>query len=219
MIGRVREIQALAQPPSAAPAAPAPPVATAPAGATPASFASQLQQAVTGQQPGVLPAAATTPPAPAGLSAPTTPAAVTPPGTTVPAGVPAQLAPLVQQAAAANGVDPALVAAVARAESNFDPSAVSRAGAQGLMQLMPATAAGLGVTDPFDPAQNLNGGARYLRQMLDRFGGDVRLALAGYNAGPGAVARYGGIPPYAETRAYVQRVTGYLDADRAGGVA
>jgi soluble lytic murein transglycosylase-like protein len=115
-------------------------------------------------------------------------------------------------------MDPALVAAVARAESGFNPAAVSPAGAQGLMQLMPSTARGLGVTDPFDPAQNLDGGARYLRAQLDRFG-DPALALAAYNAGPGAVSRAGGIPPYAETQTYVQRVLGYYQSFRAQGLA
>jgi soluble lytic murein transglycosylase-like protein len=107
-------------------------------------------------------------------------------------------------AAESAGVDPKLVAAVAWTESGFRGDAVSGAGAQGLMQLMPATAAGLGV-DPRDPRQNLEGGARYLAEQLDRFG-RVDLALAAYNAGPGAVARHGGIPPYPETRAYVDRV-------------
>lgn len=107
-------------------------------------------------------------------------------------------------AAAAEGVDPTLLRAVAWTESNFDASAVSRAGATGLLQLMPQTAAHLGV-DPTDPADNARGGARYLRQQLDRFG-RVDLALAAYNAGPGAVQRHGGIPPYAETQAYVRRV-------------
>ena len=123
--------------------------------------------------------------------------------------MPAQYDAMIRQAAAANGVDPALLAALVRAESNFNPNAVSPAGAQGLTQLMPGTARGLGVTNAFDPAQALNGGAKYLRQMLDRFGGDVRMALAGYNAGPGAVARYGGVPPYAETQQYVERVLHY----------
>ena len=116
---------------------------------------------------------------------------------------------LIAQAAQANGVDPALLKGLIRQESNFDPNAHSPAGATGLTQLMPATAAGLGVTDPTDPAQAIQGGAKYLRQQLDRFGGDAAKALAAYNAGPGAVQRFGGVPPYAETQAYVQKVLGY----------
>ena len=104
------------------------------------------------------------------------------------------------------GIDPALIAAVIQVESGFDPRAVSPAGAKGLMQLMDATAAGLGVSDPFDPAQNVDGGARYLRDMLARFGGDLRLALAAYNAGPLAVEQAGGVPDYPETQAYVSKV-------------
>ena len=102
-------------------------------------------------------------------------------------------------------VDPALLAAIASAESNFDPTAVSHAGAQGLMQFMPATAASMGV-DPWDPASAIDGAARYIRSSLDRFDGSVELAVASYNAGPGAVARYGGIPPYRETQNYVRKV-------------
>lgn len=103
------------------------------------------------------------------------------------------------------GVDPALLDAVAKQESAYDPRAVSPAGAQGLMQLMPGTADGLGVTDPFDPTQAVDGAARLLRDLLERFG-QVDLALAGYNAGPGAVLRYGGIPPYPETQNYVRSI-------------
>jgi soluble lytic murein transglycosylase-like protein len=104
------------------------------------------------------------------------------------------------------GIDPALLAGLVKQESGFNPSAGSPAGARGLTQLMPATAAGLGVSNVLDPAQNLDGGAKYLRQQLDAFGGDVTRALAAYNAGPGAVQRYGGVPPYAETQNYVRAV-------------
>jgi len=111
-------------------------------------------------------------------------------------------------AAARYGIDPALLKGLIRQESNFDPTATSSAGARGLTQLMPSTAAALGV-DPSDPAQAIDGGARYLKEQLDRFGGDPAKALAAYNAGPGAVTAAGGVPPYAETQAYVQRVLAY----------
>jgi soluble lytic murein transglycosylase-like protein len=112
----------------------------------------------------------------------------------------------VQQAAAKYNLPPELIRGVIRAESNFQADAVSSAGAKGLMQLMPETAKDLGVTNPFDVRQNIDGGARYLRQMLDRFGGDLKRALAAYNAGPGAVDQFGGDVPFAETRQYVRRV-------------
>jgi soluble lytic murein transglycosylase-like protein len=112
----------------------------------------------------------------------------------------------IDAAAASNGIDPALLKGLVSQESGFDPNARSGAGALGLTQLMPGTASSLGVTNPLDPAQSLQGGAKYLRQQLDRFGGDERLALAAYNAGPGAVARYGGVPPYSETQNYVNSV-------------
>ena len=109
-------------------------------------------------------------------------------------------------AAKKHGIDPALLAGLVKQESGFNPNAGSPAGARGLAQPMPGTAAGLGVTDVLDPLQSLDGGAKYLRQQLDAFGGDVTKALAAYNAGPGAVQRYGGVPPYAETQNYVRVV-------------
>jgi len=107
------------------------------------------------------------------------------------------------------GVDKSLVKAVIHAESGYNPNAVSRKGATGLMQLMPSTAQGLKVTDSFNPEDNIRGGVRYLRFLLDTFKGDVSLALAAYNAGLGKVSRYGGIPPYQETRNYVSKVLNY----------
>jgi soluble lytic murein transglycosylase-like protein len=109
-------------------------------------------------------------------------------------------------AARRHGLDPELVIAVAAVESGFRPEAVSPKGAQGLMQLMPRTAEALGVENAFDPAQNLDGGARHLGQLLTLYGGDLAKALAAYNAGEGAVHRHGGVPPYRETRAYVRKV-------------
>ena len=120
----------------------------------------------------------------------------------------------IDAAAATNGIDPALLKGLVSQESGFDPNARSGAGALGLTQLMPGTAAGLGVTNPLDPVQSLQGGAKYLRQQLDRFGGDEKLALAAYNAGPGAVAKFGGVPPYRETQNYLNSVLGKAAAYR-----
>ncbi|MFZ1016745.1 MAG: lytic transglycosylase domain-containing protein [Candidatus Cybelea sp.] len=119
---------------------------------------------------------------------------------------PGTLNALVSGAAQANGVPPGLVRAVVMAESAGNPSAVSMAGAAGLMQLMPGTAAGCGIGNPFDPSQNVSCGTSYLRSLLNRYHDNVTLAVAAYNAGPGAVDRYHGVPPYAETQAYVVRV-------------
>ena len=115
---------------------------------------------------------------------------------------------LLNQAAAKEGIDAALLKAVAEAESNLNPFATSSAGAKGVMQLMDGTARELGVTNPYDPAQNIAAGAKYLKQMLTRYGGDVTRALAAYNAGPGNVDEHDGVPPFAETQSYVQKVLG-----------
>lgn len=125
---------------------------------------------------------------------------------TVNGPVPPYLAALFSDAAKTHGVDPRLLAAVSRRESAWRPDAVSPVGACGLMQLMPATAKYLGVNNVFDARENVFGGARYLRTLLDTFHGDLDLTLAAYNAGPGAVRRYQGVPPFPETRAYVVAV-------------
>jgi len=132
-------------------------------------------------------------------------------------------APLVAAAAAEHDVPEALIHAVIRAESNYDAGAVSPKGAIGLMQLMPATARALGLTDARDPAANIRAGTQYLKRLLGMFGNDVALALAAYNAGPAAVARHGGsTPPFAETRRYVPRVIEHFErlrSRRSGGVS
>jgi soluble lytic murein transglycosylase-like protein len=125
-------------------------------------------------------------------------------GTTASAG---DIDSAIAQAAARHNVDPNLVRAVVKVESNFNPNAVSRKGAMGLMQLMPSTARQLKVQNPFDPEQNIDAGVRHLKQLLENYGGDIKLTLAAYNAGAGAVARSSGVPHYAETQNYVRRIT------------
>ena len=133
-------------------------------------------------------------------------------GTQTGSSVTGDFASLIKSAADKYQVNPALVSAVIQAESNFNPSATSSAGALGLMQLMPGTAQSLGVNNPLDPEQNIDGGVKFLSELLNRYNGNVQLALAAYNAGPGAVDKYNGIPPYAETQTYVQRVLGYMNS-------
>lgn len=120
---------------------------------------------------------------------------------------PSEVDAAIEQAAAKHNLDPNLVRAVIRVESNFNPNAVSRKGAMGLMQLMPNTARQLNVTNPFDPEQNVEAGVRHLKKLLENYGGDVKLTLAAYNAGQAAVARSAGIPRFSETRNYVKRIT------------
>ena len=180
VVSRVAELQALVNPPAPAP------VATPGA---PSAFAAQLASAQ-------------------GTAAPAAAAGTAALGATA-GGTPSAYDDLINAAAQRHAIDPALLKGLIRQESNFDPNAGSPAGAQGLCQLMPGTAAALGVANPRDPAQAVEGGAKYLRQQLDAFGGDVTKALAAYNAGPGAVRRYGGVPPYAETQIYVRQVQAF----------
>jgi hypothetical protein len=121
------------------------------------------------------------------------------------------------QAAARHNLDPNLVRSVVKVESNYNPNAVSRKGAMGLMQLMPGTARSLNVTNPFDPEQNVDAGVRHLKRLLENYGGNVPLSLAAYNAGAGAVARSAGIPRFAETRNYVRRITNLYNGGAPGG--
>jgi soluble lytic murein transglycosylase-like protein len=172
-----------------------------PAPATTATFATRLASATTATTAAPAATAATAGLASTGVSE-------------LPADVP--FGAEITAAAKKHGIDPALLAGLVKQESNFNPTAGSPAGARGLTQLMPGTAAGLGVTDVLDPLQSLDGGAKYLRQQLDAFGGDVTRALAAYNAGPGAVQRYGGVPPYAETQNYVRVVQANAAQYRAG---
>jgi soluble lytic murein transglycosylase-like protein len=181
----------------------------------PAGFAAALQAAQASPQAAGVGASATTLAAaqaslsPAGLGASVDATAIAPAGT---AG--GRYDSLIAQAAARNGVDPAVLHGLIQQESGFDPNATSSAGALGLTQLMPGTASSLGVSEPLNPEQSIEGGARYLGQMLRQFAGNTADALAAYNAGPGAVQRYGGVPPYTETQQYVTKVLGYAAAYR-----
>jgi soluble lytic murein transglycosylase-like protein len=196
VLARVNELQQMIAGQAAAPAAQP---------ANTAAFASQLQTAS----------------ASAAISGTTPPADSTSLMATGASELPADVPYGAEITAAAKkyGLDPALLAGLVKQESGFNPNAGSPAGARGLTQLMPGTAAGLGVTNVLDPAQSLDGGAKYLRAQLDAFGGDVARALAAYNAGPGAVQRYGGVPPYAETQNYVRAVQANAAAYRAAGAS
>ena len=177
-------------------------VASPPQSATATTdFASMLQAATSAD---VSPAVAT---APAGLDQPSAQGA----SGSAESG---QYEQLIAQAAARNGLDPAVLHGLIQQESGFDPSATSSAGAAGLTQLMPGTAASLGVANPLDPAESIEGGARYLSRLMGEFAGNTTDALAAYNAGPGAVQQYGGVPPYAETQGYVSKVLGYAETYR-----
>jgi soluble lytic murein transglycosylase-like protein len=131
---------------------------------------------------------------------------------------PAEFEQLIKTCSAKYGVNPSLVKAVIHAESGYNPNAVSSKGASGLMQLMPATAKSLKVADRFNPKDNVEGGVKYLRFLLDTFRGDVSLAVAAYNSGLTTVAKYGGIPPYNETRTYVSRVLSYMKSYQESGI-
>lgn len=125
---------------------------------------------------------------------------------------------LIEKYAQKNNLDPDFIKAVVKQESGFNPDATSKCGAMGLMQLMPNTAKGLGVTNAYDPEQNIEGGVKYLKSMLNRFNNDPKLALAAYNAGPGAVQKYGDVPPYRETQNYVKNILASYEAMKGGRV-
>jgi soluble lytic murein transglycosylase-like protein len=167
-----------------------------------ADFSTALQAATTADASGATGAVATYP----GLSY----ADMSTPG----GGESGEYSSLIEQAAARNGLDPAVLHGLIEQESGFNPNATSSAGATGLTQLMPSTASSLGVANPLNPGESIEGGARYLSQLMTEFGGNTEDALAAYNAGPGAVEQYGGVPPYAETQSYVTNVLANAEAYR-----
>jgi soluble lytic murein transglycosylase-like protein len=200
---RVAELQAL--------------IASAATGTPATSFAGTLASASTSATPATATASAASLSSP--LATTTSPDSLDSLDSTatsaLPAGTP--FGAEITASAKRNGIDPALLAGLIKQESGFNADARSGAGAVGLTQLMPATAAGLGVSDPTDPAQSIEGGAKYLAAQLKRFGGDTARALAAYNAGPGAVERFGGVPPYAETQNYVRAVQANAAHFRSAG--
>ena len=215
-IGEIQQrIAALNSPPPALPAAPAasfqqalttaqaPPVSTAStASATAPSLPVLTGPTALPAGSGVIAPPASLGPLPTVLSGPLAPLPVAPASVSTSANIDG----LVQKYAAAHGLEPALVKAVIKTESDGNPRCVSRAGAMGLMQLMPANVKEAGISDPFDPEQNISAGTKQLSDLLGQYHGDLDLALAGYNAGPGNVHKYGGVPPFTETRHYIQRV-------------
>jgi soluble lytic murein transglycosylase-like protein len=188
----------------------------------PASFEAALESAISGagSATGASAQVATTPagasPYPATLASYGSPAGSSSP---VGSGSAGAYSSMIDEAATANGLEPAILAGLIKQESGFDPTATSSAGAVGLTQLMPGTASSLGVTEPLNPAQSIQGGARYLGQLARQFGGNITDALAAYNAGPGAVAQYGGVPPYAETQQYVAKVLENANEYRHSGAS
>jgi soluble lytic murein transglycosylase-like protein len=175
------------------------------------------QSSVTGIVTGASASGSTAAASPANFASALQTAATATPAAYAPASGATQSTPydaLIEQAAQRYGVDPAVLHGLIQQESGFDPNAQSSAGASGLTQLMPGTASSLGVANPLNPAEAIEGGARYLSQLTSEFGGNTTDALAAYNAGPGAVKQYGGVPPYAETQSYVTKVLGYAEAYR-----